>query len=148
MFAPLGALAANEMIWIRKLCLELGFALGKAAVAREELKPESPSSILNFLPELEEYDAETNEERDLKYALPPSVLGNDNMGTTQTVNNPETNWKNKFLDTRHFKVRDYIRLSRLIVAYIPTDKNVADFFTKALIYGPFNKHRTYLGITA
>ena len=80
------ALAANEMIWIRKLLLELGFALGKAAVARAELDPKDPNSIATYLPELEPDDT-VNEEADYKYALPPSTLANDNMGTTQTVIN-------------------------------------------------------------
>ena len=45
-------------------------------------------------------------------------------------------------------VRDMVENFEINVPYVPTDENVADFFTKALIYGPFNKHRTYLGITA
>ena len=48
----------------------------------------------------------------MKYALPPSTLMNDNMGTTQTVNNPETNPRNRFLGVRVFKTRDYIRTRR------------------------------------
>ena len=78
---------------------------------------------------------------------PPSTLMNDNMGTTQTVNNPETNPRNRFLGVRVFKTRDYIRASRLVVNYIPTAMNVSDMFTKALVYGPFAKFRTYCGIS-
>ena len=128
------------------MLLELGFALGKAAVARAKLEPSSPKSVMDHhLPELEE--GPENEEELMEYKLPPSVLANDNLGTTKTVNNPETNLRNRFLDFRCFKVRDYIQWSRLSVVYIPTLKNVADFFTKALQYGLFNTHRTYLGIT-
>ena len=141
------ALAANEMIWIRKLLLELGFALGKSAIARDQLDLTDPKSVAHYLPELDEADDTINEEAEMKYALPPSTLMNDNMGTTQTVNNPETNPRNRFLGVRVFKTRDYIRASRLVVNYIPTAMNVSDMFTKALVYGPFAKFRTYCGIS-
>ena len=141
------ALAANEMIWIRKLLLELGFALGKSAIARDQLDLTDPKSVAHHLPELDEADDTINEEAEMKYALPPSTLMNDNMGTTQTVNNPETNPRNRFLGVRVFKTRDYIRASRLVVNYIPTAMNVSDMFTKALVYGPFAKFRTYCGIS-
>lgn len=141
------ALAANEMVWIRKLLLELGFALGKAAVARPKLEADKPETREHHLPEDTFGDDENNDEAHGKYSLPPSVLANDNKGTTQTFNNPETNMRNRFLDVKYFKVRDYIRWNRLAVCYVPSEKNIADFFTKGLIYGPFNKHRTYLGVT-
>ena len=141
------ALAANEMVWIRRLLTELGFALGKAAIARNELDPTDPETLKHHLPVLEEQDDDEYESEGGDYVIPTSVLGNDNMGTTQTVNNPETKPRNRFVGTKHFKTRKYIMWARLAVNYIPTAKNVSDMFTKALVYGPFAKFRTYVGVT-
>ena len=80
------------------------------------------------------------------YELAPSYLFNDNKGTTQTVNNPDTNTYTKFVDTKYFKTRQYVANAMLKVAYIPTHLNVADFFTKALEFTLFNRFRTYLGV--
>ena len=38
-------------------------------------------------------------------------------------------------------------LRPLRVCYIPTDMNIADFFTKALTEAPFCKFRAFLGIS-
>ena len=63
------------------------------------------------------------------------------------TNNPDTNAYTKHVDTKYFKIRDYIRQLYLRVAYIPTHMNVADFFTKALDYKAFNKFRTHIGVS-
>ena len=95
----------------------------------------------------EEQDGDECEPEGGDYVIPTSVLGNANMGTTQTVNNPETKPRNRFVGTKHFKTRKYIMWARLAVNYIPTAKNVSDMFTKALVYEPFAKFRTYRVIT-
>ena len=50
------------------------------------------------------------------------------------------------MDTRYFKVRDYVRQMAIRVRHIKTDVNVADFFTKALEKTKFQLYRSYLGM--
>ena len=79
--------------------------------------------------------------------IEPPYLFNDNKGTTQTVNNPVTNSNTKHVATKEFRTRQYIAQRLLRVCYIPTDMNIADFFTKALTETPFCKFRAFLGIS-
>ena len=78
--------------------------------------------------------------------MKPFPLFNDNLGATQTVNNPDTSWRTRHLDVKYFKVRDYIKQMKLTVSHVPTTLNVADYFTKALTYRDFNKFRQYLSV--
>ena len=50
-------------------------------------------------------------------------LFSDNLGSVQTVNNPDTSWRTRHLDVKYLKVRDYIRELKLIVSHIGT-KNI------------------------
>jgi hypothetical protein len=133
------ALAANEGVWLRKLLLEIGFSIGLPAVSRPAVgdKP-------NYF--LEEDDTDDFSATSAGYYMKPFPLFNDNLGATQTVNNPDTSWRTRHLDVKYFKVRDYIREQKLTVSHVSTNLNVADFFTKALAYPLFSKYRTYLGI--
>ena len=136
------ALAANEGVWIRKLLLEIGFAVGLPAISRPAIGPK-PAHFL-------EEDASMDEPDEFSdapgYQMKPFPLFNDNLGATQTVNNPDTSWRTRHLDVKYFKVRDYIREQKLTVSHVSTNLNVADFFTKALAYPLFSKYRTYLGM--
>jgi hypothetical protein len=58
-----------------------------------------------------------------------------------TSNNPETSGKNKHLDVRFFKHRDYAKSCKIRVKSIGTKDNVPDFFTKALLRADFFKFR-------
>ena len=49
-----------------------------------------------------------------------------------SVTNPETSQRTRHLETRYFKIRDYVRAMLIRVRHIGTDVNVSDFFTKAL----------------
>ena len=42
--------------------------------------------------------------------------------------------------------RRYVASQQLRVAYVPTHLNLADFFTKALMYRAFADFRNYIGI--
>ena len=145
------ALCANEMIWIRKLLIEIGFAVGLPTVIREKLDEHDPSSVDKHIPELEpDYVMERNadvEELTEKYKMDPPYLFNDNMGTVQTVNNPETKLSNKHIDTKYFATRKYVAEERLRVAYVPTHYNLSDFMTKALLHRGFAAFREYCGVS-
>ena len=144
------ALCSNEMVWIRKLLIEIGFAVGLTSVIREKLDPNDPSSVDKHVPELEpDFVMERNVELDEyveKYKMDPPYLFNDNMGTVQTVNNPETKLTNKHIDTRYFATRKYVAEEKLRVAYVPTHINLGDLFTKALLFRGFSAFRDYIGV--
>jgi hypothetical protein len=144
------ALAANEGVWIRKLLLEIGFAVGyKTVVARQE-KPDRVCIIDQTQDDFQEIEShheqltpDSNE-----YLAPPFPLLNDNLGAVQTVTNPTTSVGSRHLDLRYFRTREYIKQQKLAVSHIPTKLNVADVFTKPLIYGLFSTFRNYLGVVA
>ena len=137
------ALAANEGVWIRKLLIEIGFALNLPMVTN---RPEHKGDRERYF--LEEFGGDNEDSAPTeRYHLKPFPLFSDNLGSVQTVNNPDTSWRTRHLDVKYFKVRDYIRELKLIVSHIGTKNNVADFFTKALTWAHFNKFRTYLGVS-
>ena len=136
------ALAANEGVWIRKLLLEIGFA---ADLPPALSRPDANQKCGSFL---EDDNSSELESTSPSYFMKPFPLFNDNLGATQTVNNPDTSWRTRHLDVKYFKIRDYIKEMKLTVSHVPTHLNVADFFTKALTYPHFSKFRTYLSICA
>ena len=71
------------------------------------------------------------------------VFYGDNLGSIFTSNNPEASGKNKHLDVRFFKHRDYAKSGKVRVKFIGTKENVSDFFTKALLRGDFLKFRAW-----
>ena len=78
--------------------------------------------------------------------LAPTPVAVDNKSVEFAVNNPETSQRTRHLDTRYFKVRDYIRDLDIRVRHIGTKFNPADFFTKALPRVDFERYRSYLGM--
>ena len=147
------ALASNELIWIRKFLIEIGFAIGACTpIARPVITgvdsdlPEIDSTTTDFALECakEKRDDALDGE---KFTIEPPYLFNDNKGTTQTVNNPVTNSNTKHVATKEFRTRQYIAQRLLRVCYIPTNMNIADFFTKALTETPFSKFRAFLGMS-
>ena len=84
---------------------------------------------------------------DEQYQLDPLWLFNDNLGTTQTINRPESSsQRSKHIDLRYYCVRQYVRDMKIRVAYIGTDYNIADFFTKGLTYPKFSLFRKRIGL--
>ena len=147
------ALASSELIWIRKFMIEIGFAIGACSPnARPVITgddsdlPEVDSTTTDFALECAKEDADDALYGE-KFAIEPSYLFNDNKGTTQTVNNPGTNSNTKHVATKEFRTRQYITQRLLRVCYIPTDMNIADFFTKALTETLFSKFRAFLGMS-
>ena len=60
------------------------------------------------------------------------TLSVDNTGARDLAYNPEHHSRTKHIDRRHFYVRELVELGRLVVPFIATDRNLADFFTKPL----------------
>jgi len=59
-------------------------------------------------------------------------LFEDNKGARDLAYNPEHHSRSKHIERRHFYVRELVESGDLVVPYVKTDENMADFFTKPL----------------
>ena len=62
----------------------------------------------------------------------PMSLGTDNTGARNLAYNPEHHEKTKHIERRHFYVRELVESQTIVVPYVNTVENLADFFTKPL----------------
>ena len=62
----------------------------------------------------------------------PTLLNTDSKSARDVSYNPEHHDRMKHVERRHFFVRDMVEKFELEVPFVPTDENVADFFTKAM----------------
>ena len=62
----------------------------------------------------------------------PTRLHLDCKAAIDTAYNPEHHSKLKHVQRRHFFIRQVVEDHHIIVPYVETDKNLADFFTKPL----------------
>ena len=117
-------------------------------VARQKNPDRSCVADDESFQELESHHDHTEPTGSNEYQAPPFPLLNANLGETQTVNTPTTSIGSRHLDLRYFRTREYIKSVKLTVSHISTKLNVADLFTKPLMYGAFSLFRNYLGIVA
>ena len=101
-----------------------------------------PDSVLDFDRHGDDVPATDKVER----VLAPTPVAVDNKAVEFAVNNPETSQRTRHLDTRYFKIRDYVRDQDIRVRHIGTKYNPADFFTKGLARQDFQRYRGYLGM--
>ena len=76
---------------------------------------------------------------EMGFELPRSNMFIDNKGAIHTVSNPCTEWRSATLATKYYKCRHAVESGDIHCEYVPTDDNVADFFTKALTGDKFKK---------
>ena len=140
--------AANEAVWIRKLLVELDFALPTNVNLRTADKALDNEIDPKGVDQLEDFDRHGDDVPDESKPsnLAPTPVAVDNKSVEFSVNNPETSQRTRHLETRYFKVRDYVRKQEIRVRHIGTDVNVSDFFTKALARVLFQRYRGYLGM--
>jgi hypothetical protein len=62
----------------------------------------------------------------------PSTLATDSKSARDVSYNPQHHDRMKHVQRRHFFVRDMVESFEIEVPYVPTDDNIADFFTKPL----------------
>jgi len=70
----------------------------------------------------------------------------DNTGALELAKNYSTSGRTKHIDVRFHFVREMIDQGLLEIAFVPTDKNVADIFTKNLSMEKFEFHSGNLGV--
>ena len=63
---------------------------------------------------------------------PPTALATDNKAARDLAYNPEHHEKSKHIERRHFYVRELVENEELVVPFVSTTANMADFFTKPL----------------
>jgi len=63
----------------------------------------------------------------------------DNEGAITLANNPIHHQRSKHIDVKYHYVRLEIQNRALELAYIPTDNNVADVFTKPVTRAKLNR---------
>ena len=63
----------------------------------------------------------------------PTPLRMDNRSAIDLSYNPEHHARTKHIDRRHYFIRECVEDGKLRVPFVPTDENVADFFTKPLL---------------
>ena len=62
---------------------------------------------------------------------------------------PEHHERSKHIDRRHFYVRELVEEGRLVVPFVKSADNIADFFTKPLACSVFTSFRDrIMGYTA
>ena len=62
----------------------------------------------------------------------PIPLSEDNKGARDLAYNPEHHSRTKHIDRRHFYVREMVENGEIVVPYVNSDDNLADFFTKPM----------------
>ena len=62
----------------------------------------------------------------------PTRLHLDCEAAIDTAYNPQHHSKLKHVERRHFFIRQVVEDHQLIVPYVESDRNIADFFTKPL----------------
>ena len=60
------------------------------------------------------------------------MLSTDNKAARDLSYNPEHHDRSKHIARRHFFIRDMVEAQEIVVPWISTDDNDADFFTKPL----------------
>ncbi|KAL1527266.1 hypothetical protein AB1Y20_015941 [Prymnesium parvum] len=69
------------------------------------------------------------------------TLATDNTGARDLAYNPEHHERVKHIERRHFYIRELVEDHQLVVPYVATIDNMADFFTKPLAAAAFYSMR-------
>ena len=70
----------------------------------------------------------------------------DNISAINISKNPVQHSKTKHIDIRRHFIRELVEDKKIILEYIPTEKQLADIFTKALDATRFESLRSSLGL--
>lgn len=70
----------------------------------------------------------------------------DNLSAIEISKNPVQHSRTKHIDIRHHFIRDLVEQELICIKYVPTEKQIADIFTKALDFERFSSLRKSLGL--
>ena len=62
----------------------------------------------------------------------PIRLSLDNKAAIDSSYNPENHARTKHIERRHYFIRELVEMNQIVVPYVPSADNIADFFTKPL----------------
>ena len=62
----------------------------------------------------------------------PLQLSLDNRAAIDSSYNPENHNRTKHIERRHYFIRELVEENKIVVPFVPSDANLADFFTKPL----------------
>ena len=68
----------------------------------------------------------------LRHGTETDWIATDNVGARDLAYNPEHHARTKHIERRHFFIREVVESGKLVVPFVSTHDNLADFFTKAL----------------
>ena len=102
----------------RQPCVALSSCEAEIIAASEASK--EAVYLKRFARELESFEGDSIE------------LFEDNKGARDLSYNPEHHTRTKHIDRRHFFVREMVEEGEIVVPYVKSDDNLADFFTKPL----------------
>jgi hypothetical protein len=78
--------------------------------------------------------------------LEPTIIHCDNQSGIKLSENPVFHDRSKHIDIRYHFIRDCVQRGAVQLQYVPTDEQVADILTKALMKGKFVYFRDKMGI--
>ena len=84
--------------------------------------------------------------RDIGYEFKSVPILCDNTSAISISRNPVQHSKTKHIDVRHHFIRDHVEKGEISLLYIPTEKKIADIFTKPLADERFTSLRLELGM--
>ena len=70
--------------------------------------------------------------RDFGVAAAPVTIFNDNQSAKMLAENPMITHRSKHIETRYHYVRQQVERKEIVIQHMPTNKLIADFFTKQL----------------
>ena len=68
----------------------------------------------------------------LGFKMSPTNLYGDNNGSIAISKNPQSHQKTKHIERRHFFIREVVESGKIVVPFVCSADNLADFFTKGL----------------
>jgi hypothetical protein len=104
------SLTVQEILWIKQLLKEMMFQVYNTS---ESIKRNMNQEVHQVSP----------------HAVP---LWCDNQAAIAISNNDVHHQRTKHIDIRHHYVRDMVKRGEIVIAWIPTEKQIADVLTKAL----------------
>lgn len=76
----------------------------------------------------------------------PTMMYVDNQSTIRLVRNPEFHKRTKHIDIKYHYIREKVENREIDVAFVPTGRQLADIFTKALPKNRLIELRTNRGV--